>query len=65
MYVLAEELTSNKDATEWTVRIKQGITFHNGKDLTADDIIYTFQTVLNPKAPGPPRPAWPPSTRRE
>jgi peptide/nickel transport system substrate-binding protein len=52
VYVLAEELTPNKDATEWTVRIKQGITFHNGKDLTADDVIYTFQTVLNPKAPG-------------
>jgi peptide/nickel transport system substrate-binding protein len=52
VYVLAEELTSNKDATEWTIRVKQGITFHNGKDLTADDVIYTFQTVLNPKAPG-------------
>ena len=52
VYVLAEELTSNKDATEWTIRIKQGITFHDGKDLTADDVIYTFQTVLNPKAPG-------------
>jgi peptide/nickel transport system substrate-binding protein len=51
-YVLAEELTSNQDATEWIVRLKQGITFHNGKDLTADDVIYTFQTVLNPKAPG-------------
>ena len=33
------------------MRIKQGITFHNGKDLTANDVIYTFQTVLNPKAP--------------
>ena len=52
MNVLAEELTPNEDATEWTVRIKQGITFHNGKDLTADDVIYTFRTVLNPKAPG-------------
>ena len=52
VYVLAEELTSNKNATEWTVQIKQGITFHNGKPLTADDVIYTFQTVLNPKAPG-------------
>jgi peptide/nickel transport system substrate-binding protein len=49
--VLAEELTPNAKATEWTVRIKQGITFHNGKDLTADDVIYTFQQILNPKAP--------------
>jgi peptide/nickel transport system substrate-binding protein len=50
--VLAEEATSNAKATEWTIRVKQGITFHNGKELTADDVIYTFRTILNPKAPG-------------
>ena len=49
--VLAEELTPNPKATEWTLRIKQGITFHNGKPLTVDDVIYTFQQILNPKAP--------------
>jgi peptide/nickel transport system substrate-binding protein len=51
VFVLAEELTPNAKATEWTLRIKQGITFHNGKDLTVDDVIYTFQQILNPKAP--------------
>ena len=51
-FVLAEELTPNASATEWTLRLRPGITFHNGKDLTADDVIYTFRTVLNPKAPG-------------
>ena len=50
--VLAEELTSNAKATEWTIRVKQGVTFHNGKPLTADDVIYTFRAILNPKAPG-------------
>ena len=50
--VLAEELTPNANATEWTIRVKQGITFHNGKPLTADDVIYTFRSILNPKAPG-------------
>lgn len=49
--VLADEVTPNATATEWTVRLKSGITFHNGKDLTADDVIYTFQTIMNPKAP--------------
>ena len=49
--VLADEVTPNAAATEWTVRLKSGITFHNGKDLTADDVIYTFQTIMNPKAP--------------
>jgi peptide/nickel transport system substrate-binding protein len=51
VFVLAEELTPNAKATEWTLRIKQGITFHNGKPLTADDVIYTFRQILNPKAP--------------
>ena len=49
---LAEELTPNKDATVWTVRLRQGVTFHNGKDVTADDLIYSFNRVINPKAPG-------------
>jgi len=52
IYVLAEEVTPNAKATEWTIRVKQGITFHNGKELTADDVIYTFAAILNPKAPG-------------
>jgi peptide/nickel transport system substrate-binding protein len=50
--VLAEEITQNATGTEWTIRVKQGITFHNGKTLTADDVIYTFRQILNPKAPG-------------
>jgi peptide/nickel transport system substrate-binding protein len=50
---LAEEITPNANATEWTIRLRKGITFHNGKELTADDVIYTFQTALNPKSPAP------------
>ena len=49
---LAEELIPNSNATEWTIRVQRGVTFHNGKDLTADDVIYTFQQVFNPKSPG-------------
>jgi peptide/nickel transport system substrate-binding protein len=50
-YILATELTPNANATQWTLRLRQGVTFHNGKEMTADDVIYTFQTILNPKAP--------------
>jgi peptide/nickel transport system substrate-binding protein len=49
--VLAEEITPNSTATEWTIRVRSDVTFHNGKDLTADDVLYTFQTILNPKSP--------------
>jgi peptide/nickel transport system substrate-binding protein len=51
VYVLATELTPNRTATQWTMRLREGVTFHNGKPLTADDAIYTFRTILNPKAP--------------
>lgn len=50
---LAAEITPNADATAWTIRLRPGVTFHDGKDLTADDVIYTFQQMLNPKAPSP------------
>lgn len=49
--VLAEEMIPNKDATLWTVRLRPGITFHNGKDLTSEDVAYTFRKILDPKAP--------------
>jgi peptide/nickel transport system substrate-binding protein len=51
--VLAESLTPSADAKTWTLKLKQGITFHNGKALTADDVIYSFQRIVNPKAPLP------------
>lgn len=51
--VLAESIEPNADATNWVVRLKPGITFHNGKDLTADDIIFSFQREVNPKDPLP------------
>ena len=50
---LAEEVTPNATATEWTVRLRPGVTFHNGKPLTADDVIFSFQRIMNPKSPKP------------
>jgi len=49
---LAKEMTPNAKATEWTIRLRDGVTFHNGKPLTADDLIFSIHRVLNPKAPG-------------
>lgn len=49
--VLAEEVSANKKATVWTVRLKNDIRWHNGKRLTADDVVYSFRRILDPKAP--------------
>src|SRR5712692_5121519 len=49
--VLAEEISPHGSSSEWIIRLRSGVTFHDGKDLTADDVIYTFQRILNPKSP--------------
>jgi peptide/nickel transport system substrate-binding protein len=51
--VLAESLTPSADAKTWTLKLRQGVTFHNGKPLTADDVIFSFQRIVDPKAPLP------------
>jgi peptide/nickel transport system substrate-binding protein len=40
--LLAESIEPNEDGTEWTIRLRPGITFHDGKPLTIDDVIYSF-----------------------
>ena len=49
--LLAEEVTPNGDATNWTIRLRPGVTWHDGTDLTADDVIHTLKVITNPKAP--------------
>ena len=48
---LAESVEPNKDASEWTISLREGVVFHHGKDLTADDVWFTLQRVADPKAP--------------
>lgn len=45
---LAESFTPNKTGDVWTVKVKKGIKFHNGRTLSADDVIFTIQRVLDP-----------------
>lgn len=49
VYRLAQEITPNKDGSEWTIRLKSGVEFHNGKTVDADDVIYTFNLIQDPK----------------
>jgi len=45
---LAEEISA-KRADVWTIRVRQGIEFHNGKTLGAEDLIYSLRRLLDPK----------------
>ena len=39
---LAEFFEASDDAREWTFKIRKGVEFHDGKTLTADDVIYSM-----------------------
>ena len=41
--VLAESWESSADASEWHFKIRKGVTFHNGKDLTPEDVAQTLR----------------------
>jgi peptide/nickel transport system substrate-binding protein len=51
--VLAESWSANSTADIWTFKIRQNVKFHNGQPLTADDVVYTFKLLTNPKAANP------------
>jgi len=48
--VLAESWSPNKDGTVWTFKLRQGVKFHNGKAMTADDVVATFDRLADPAA---------------
>ncbi len=41
--VLATSWSANSTADVWTFKIRQGVKFHNGAPLTADDVVYSFK----------------------
>lgn len=51
--VLAESFEPNEDATVWTVRLREGLVFHDGKPVTADDVIFSIQHVVDPATKSP------------
>ena len=48
--VLATSWSSNTKADVWTFKIRQGVKFHNGAPLTADDVVYSFKLYAGPKS---------------
>jgi peptide/nickel transport system substrate-binding protein len=48
--VLATSWSANSKADVWTFKIRQGVKFHNGAPLTADDVVYSFKQYTAPKA---------------
>jgi len=49
---VAESVEPNADNTQWTVRIRDGVEFHHGKTVTAEDVMFSLATVTDPDNPG-------------
>ncbi|OBP77770.1 peptide ABC transporter substrate-binding protein [Mesorhizobium loti] len=47
---LAEEIGSSSDAKVWTFKIRQGVEFHNGKTVTAEDVVATLERHSDEKS---------------
>ena len=50
VYRLADAVSSNADATEWKFKIRAGVKFHNGADVTVDDVIATLKRHTDEKS---------------
>ena len=44
---LAESVESG-DGVSWHIKLRKGVTFHDGKSLTADDVVFSLQRHLDP-----------------
>ncbi|MGW3974365.1 ABC transporter substrate-binding protein [Streptomyces ardesiacus] len=42
---VAEGVEPNADASQWTIRVRKGITFSNGAQLTAKDVLFSLRTI--------------------
>lgn len=47
--LLAESWSPNADGTVWTFKLRQNVKFHNGKAMTADDVVATFDRLADPE----------------
>jgi peptide/nickel transport system substrate-binding protein len=47
--MLAESWDLSTDATQVKLKLRSGVQFHSGRELTSDDVRYTFERIRDPK----------------
>ena len=48
---LAASWDANEEATEFTFSLREGVTFHDGTPFTSDDVVATYEAILDPDIP--------------
>ncbi len=46
---LAQFWKASRDGLTWTFKLRKGVKFHHGREFTADDVVYSFARILDPK----------------
>ncbi len=47
------ESVKNVNPTTWELRLRKGVTFHNGEPFTAESVKFSFERILNPEEKSP------------
>jgi peptide/nickel transport system substrate-binding protein len=50
---LATEWSANADATQWTIKLRGGVRFHDGSEFDAADVKYSFERIKDPALESP------------
>ena len=46
--VLAQSWSHNADGSVWTFKLRRGVRFHDGREMTAADVVATFDRLSDP-----------------
>lgn len=50
---LAESIKPSEDGKRYTVRLREGVVWHDGQPFTTDDVLLTFSLIRDPAAKSP------------
>jgi peptide/nickel transport system substrate-binding protein len=50
---LAESWQVSADGRTWDFYLREGVTFHDGEELAAEDVVFTYRTLLDPATESP------------
>ena len=50
---LAKSWNASQNGVVWTFKLREGVSFHNGREVTAEDVVYSFTRLMDPDTNSP------------